>query len=155
MISIVNGVTNRTKTLSLVIGLIGLAGCAVGWVVSAQEFFIAYLFAVVFFLGLSLGSLGLLMIHHLTAGYWGYSVRRFFEAAIANLPLLGLLFVPIFFGLPQLYPWKNPAVVAASEILQKKQAYLTTPWFVIRTVAVFVIWSVMARFLLKWSANRM
>ena len=154
MISIVNGSAARARSLSLVIGLIGLAGCVIGWIFSAREFFLAYLFALVFFIGLSLGSLGLLMIHHLTAGYWGYGVRRFFEAAIANLPLLALLFIPVFFGLHELYPWEHPSLVATNEILQKKAGYLNTSGFIGRTAVDFLIWIVIARFLLKWSAEQ-
>src|SRR5207248_3266229 len=80
--------TSRAKMASLGIGVIGLGMCAIGWIMTPREFFVAYLFAEIFFVGLSLGSLGLLMIHHLTGGYWGYGVRRFLEAAIGNVPLL-------------------------------------------------------------------
>ena len=83
---IVDASANRAKAISLVIGVVGLAGCVIGWITTPREFFVAYLFGEVFFVGLSLGSLGLLMIHHLTGGYWGYGVRRFLEAAVGNLP---------------------------------------------------------------------
>ncbi len=154
MISIVNGSVDRIKIISLGVGVLGLAGCVAGWILAPADFFVAYLFGHLFFLGLSLGSLGFLMIHHLTGGYWGYSVRRFLEAAIGNLPLLALLFVPIFFGLTDLYPWKNPSVIASDEILRHKQIYLNTTGYVIRSVAMFAIWIVMARLLLKWSAEQ-
>jgi hypothetical protein len=94
------------------------------------------------------------MIHHLTAGDWGYAVRRFLECAVGNLPLLALLFVPIFFGLANLYPWDNPVVVAANETLQHTQIYLNPAGFVVRTAIVFVIWILMGRQLLKWSAEQ-
>ena len=98
MISIVNGVAGRAKVISACVAAFGLAGCIAGWILAPGDFFVSYLFAHLFFLGLSLGALGLLMIHHLTGGYWGYSVRRFFESAVGNLPLLAVLFVPVFFG---------------------------------------------------------
>ncbi len=154
MISIVNGSATRIKMTSLGIGIAGLAACVVGWIVSPKEFFVAYLFAIVVFIGLSLGALALLMIHHLTAGFWGYGARRFLEAAMANLPVLALMFIPIFFGLHYLYEWTNPAAVAASELLQKKAGYLNTAGFIGRTVVNFAIWIVMSRFLLKWSAEQ-
>src|SRR2546423_8517851 len=152
MISIVNGLADRAKLISASVGLLGLAGCIAGWIFAPGDFFLAYLFAHFFFLGLSLGALALLMIHHLASGYWGYSVRRFFEAAVGNLPLFAVLFVPVFFGLPHLYPWKNPSVVAADEILPSRLYYLNTPGFVIRTIVVFAVWIVLARLLFKWSA---
>jgi hypothetical protein len=154
MMSIVNSAAGRAKTVCLVIGAIGLAGCVIGWITTPREFFVAFLFGHFFFLGLSLGSLGLLMIHHLTGGRWGYAVRRFLESAAGNLPLLALLFIPIFFGLPYLYPWTNSSLVAASDALRQKQFYLNTPGFVIRTAIVFGVWIVIARLLLNWSAEQ-
>jgi hypothetical protein len=154
MISIVDESAGRLKTASLGIGTIGLIGCVIGCSIGPRDFFLGYLFAEVFFVGLSLGSLGLLMIHHLTGGYWGYSVRRFLEAAVGNLPLLAVLFLPILVGLSQLYPWTHPEVVAAHEALQKKQLYLNGPSFVARTVAVFAVWIIISRLLLRWSAKQ-
>jgi hypothetical protein len=154
MISIINGSTGRLKALSLGIGMVGLAASVVGWILAPGDFFPSYLFAHLFFLGLSLGSLGLLMIHHLTAGYWGYSIRRLLESAIANLPLLAVLFIPVCFGLPELYPWENPAIVAADKVLRARHYYLNTPGYIIRSAVIFAIWIIMARYLLKWSAEQ-
>jgi hypothetical protein len=151
MISIVNNQADRVKIICAGVGVLGLAGCIGGWMFAPADFFVAYLFGHEFFLGLSLGALGLLMIHHLTSGYWGYSVRRFFESAVATLPFLAVLFVPIFFGLPYLYPWKNPSIVAEDEILRRRIYYLNTPGYIFRSVVIFTIWIVMAHFLLKWS----
>src|SRR2546430_7825883 len=154
MKSIFDGSVGHAKNVSLGLGIIGFCGCLIGWFVAPRDFFVAYLFGHFFFLGLSLGSLALLMIHHLTAGDWGYAVRRFLESAVGHLPLLALLFVPIFFGLAQLYPWQNPTVVAANETLRVTQMYLNPPGFVLRTAIVFAIWIIMGRQLLKWSAEQ-
>jgi hypothetical protein len=141
----------RATFISATVGILGLAGCIAGWVLSPATVFAGYLFGHQFFLGLALGALGLLMTHHLTSGYWGYSVRRFLESAVGTLPLLAILFVPIFFGLSHLYPWKNPAIVAESEILRSRLYYLNTPGYIIRSAVVFAIWIIMAHFLLKWT----
>ena len=154
MNSIFDGFVGRAKNVSLGLGIIGLIGCLIGWFIAPRDFFVAYLFGDFFFLGLSLGSLALLMIHHLTAGDWGYALRRFLESAVGNLPLLALLFVPVFFGLAQLYPWRHPTVVAADETLRETQIYLNAPGFVLRTAIVFAIWIIMARQLLKWSSEQ-
>ncbi len=154
MNSILDRSVGRAKNISLGLGIIGLAGCLIGWFAAPRDFFVAYLCGHFFFLGLSLGSLALLMIHHLTAGDWGYAVRRFLESAVGNLPLMALLFVPIFFGLAQLYPWKNPEIVAANETLRETQIYLNPAGFVLRTAIVFAIWIIMGRQLLKWSAEQ-
>jgi hypothetical protein len=94
------------------------------------------------------------MIHHLTAGKWGYPVRRFFEAAVSTLPLLTVFFVPILFGLAQLYPWADQATLSVNKVLQHKHGYMNAPAFVIRAAIIFAIWILMARLLTKWSAEQ-
>jgi len=55
-------------------------------------------------LGLTVGSLGLLMLQHLVSGHWGIIIRRSLESATRTLPLMVLAFLPIvLFGMHHLY----------------------------------------------------
>ncbi len=143
---------NRARQFSLVIGIVGLIACAIGFTIDRRASSVSYLFGFLVWLGISLGCSGFLMIHHLTGGNWGYPVRRFFEAAIKTMAILAALFVPILFGLRQLYPWANEADLSMDRILQHKQAYMNAPGFITRTAIVFAVWIVGARLLTKWSA---
>jgi len=58
-----------------------------------------------------------------------------------TIPLMALLFVPLLFGLPNLYPWARPAEVVADPILQHREPYLNLPFVLIRAVIYFVAWS--------------
>ena len=80
------------------------------------------------------------MIHYLTGGRWGFAARRFLEAGFMTLPLMAIFFIPIFFGLRELYPWARPAAVAADKILQQKVLYENFPGFLIRSICCFGIW---------------
>jgi len=91
------------------------------------------------------------MIDHLTGGKWGYPARRFFEAAISTLPVLALLFLPILLAGAQLYPWANPQMVSANELLRHKAPYINGSAFFIRAIVLFAIWILGARLLGKWS----
>lgn len=141
----------KQSWMALQVGLLGLVLCAVGWYFDPRAFFIGYLTAELVFLGIALGCMAFLMIHFLTGGKWGWPVRRFFEAAAGTLPLLGLLFVPILFGLRQLYPWAIASTVAADKVLRHKQAYLNAPMFIVRAVILFAIWIWLAHLLNRWS----
>jgi len=91
--------------------LVGGAGVVLGVVGAlthrgdANDFDRAYLFSYIFFLGLSLGSLALLMLHRQLGGAWGFLVRRPLESAAMTLPLMAVLFVPILVDLDKIYPW--------------------------------------------------
>ena len=142
---------NRFQRIAIGCALAGGVACLVGLVTNSAHFFISYLFAYLFWLGLSMGSLLLAMIHHLTGGRWGDVTRRFLEAGYMALPVMALLFLPIFFGLHHLYPWARPDEVARDVILQKRHAYSNVPGYVARTIVLLGLWSWIASRLRRWS----
>ncbi len=126
---------------ALVIGVVGLALCVVGaFIGSLEQFFRSYLFGYIFWLGLALGSLGLLMLHNLVGGPWGWLIRRILESAARTLPVMALLFVPLLFGLHSLYEWTHHDVVQNDPILIQKAPYLNESFFMVRTAIYFVVW---------------
>ena len=129
-----------------------LAGA--GMVLTPRAGFVSYLEAYVFWCSLALGCLNLSAIHHLTGGAWGNVTRRFFEAGYMTLPVLAILFLPILFGLHELYPWSNPAEVAADKILAQKSAYENVPGFTMRAALCFAVWIQIACLLRKWSLQQ-
>jgi hypothetical protein len=140
--------------VALGVGIIGLLVCLLGWWINPRQFFISYLFAELFWLGVALGCMAFLMIHYLTGGKWGWPARRMLEAAAMTLPLVAALFIPIFFGLSQLYPWARPAQVAADHVLQHKHPYLSPPWFIVKAIIIFLIWIWLASLFNKWSSEQ-
>jgi hypothetical protein len=127
------------RSKALIVGLVGLALCAIGFVIDRDHFFRAWLISFWLFLGISCGSLAWVMIQHLSGGQWGV-FRRVFEAASRVLPLLALLGLPVLLGTHSLYPWANPDLVAKDEILRHRALYLNTGFFVIRYVIYFAVW---------------
>ena len=143
---------SRLQQRALVVGGLGLLAGAAGAVMNPDQFFRSWLVGFLFCLGLSAGSLALLMLQHMSGGQWGLIGRRIFEAASRTLPVVALLFVPLLFGLPKLFIWAQPEVVSHDAVLQQKAPYLNVPFFIGRAVLYFVVWLVCAWFLNKWSA---
>ena len=139
------------QRVSLVVGIVGMALCGVGLFFNPTQFFFSYLVGFLFWMGLSLGCLCVLMMHLLTGGGWGYMIRRFLEAAATVLPLMAVLFLPVCFGLRRLYPWMQPEVVHRIEALAKKHAYLNVPMFSVRMAVSFALWIGAAYFISRWS----
>jgi hypothetical protein len=145
---------DHIRKRSLVVAAVALALCAGGAVANPPEFFHAYLTAYLFWLGIALGCLALLMLHHLVSGQWGFVIQRLLESASRTLPLMALLFVPFFFGLRELFLWARPEAVTAQEILRHRQPYLNGPFFSARVVLYFAVWIVLASLLSKWSLEQ-
>jgi hypothetical protein len=103
---------------------------------------------------LSLGCFLVTMIHELTGGRWGYPTRRFLEAGFLVLPLMLLLFIPIFFGLHELYPWARPEDLASEKVLRERHVYQNAWAYIARVVFFLGVWMWMAWCLRKWSLQQ-
>lgn len=141
----------RWQMPALIAGILLLIISVIGAFFRPDEFFRSYLFGYLFWIGLALGSMAIVMTQYLTGGAWGVVTRRTLESATRTLPLLTLLFVPIAIGIPRLYHWAHPNLVQADQIMRHRSGYMNTPWFIGRAVAYFVIWLIVAYFLNKWS----
>jgi hypothetical protein len=141
----------RVQQRGLIVGLAGLAVGAIGALLQPAQFLPSWLIGFTLCLGLTLGSLALLMLQHMTGGNWGMAARRAFEAGSRQLPFCVLLFVPVAVMLPRLYLWAQPEAVKADEILQFKHAYLNVPFFLVRAVFYFLLWYGCAYYLTRWS----
>ena len=129
---------DRLRFLALVAGAAGIVALIIGLIAQPAYFFRSYLVGWVFWTGVALGSLVLVMVNHMTRGAWGVAARRVLEAATRTLPWMLLLFLPIAFGMDSLYPWTDTA--HHDEILQQKAAYLNQPAFFVRLVIYFAVW---------------
>lgn len=130
---------NVTKPL-FGIGIVGLIATGVGYFINHDQFFFSYLTSFSFFTSIALGALVLLMIHHLTRSEWGVTLRRIPEALTSNLWIWGLFFIPLLFGMHSLYHWTHADAVASDPVLQGKEPYLNTTFFIIRQIIYFGIW---------------
>ena len=109
----------------------------------------SWLLAFLFVLSIALGSLFFVLVAFATKAGWSVVVRRIAENAMATLPLLALLFVPIALGLEHLYPWAGPH--EGDHLLEWKRPYLNVPFFVGRAVLYFAVWSGLALWYLRRS----
>lgn len=130
----------RTQWIALLVGFLSLLACLLLGFASPQQGLLSYLFAFLFFTGLSVGSLALVMVHLLTGGAWGDYLRPQLLAAARILPLQAVLVLPILFGLPVLYPWARADLLAHDSLLRSQSWYLDPTSFVIRTIVYFVLW---------------
>jgi hypothetical protein len=143
----------RLRSRSLLLPGIGLAAAVAGFAIAGDDFWPSYLIAYIFWLGITLGSLAVLMVHHLSGGAWGMVGRRVWEASTRTLPLMALLFIPIFWKLPVLYSWARPEA-ANDHIIHEKAAYLNAGFFGIRAIVYFALWGGLIFFLTKWSKEQ-
>jgi hypothetical protein len=146
---------------SMALGMLGVGAVlfVIGWVMDPPRanhpgVFTSYLFAYMFWIGVTCGSLGLLMLHHTVGGGWGFLIRRFMEAGTRLFLPMAILFIPIVIALISfpLYRWAHAG--PDDHIVHAKAPYLNVPFFLARAVLYFLIWGGLAWFFNKWGATQ-
>jgi hypothetical protein len=140
--------------VGLLVGVTVLTLCAIGGFADPQQFFQSYLVGYIYWLVITLGCLGVLMLHHLISGRWGFVIRRLLESGARTLPLMVVLFIPVLLGMHDLYIWTHTDIVAQDPILTFKQPYLNETGFYMRAVVYFSLWLLWTWLLTKWSREQ-
>src|SRR3989442_1841700 len=136
------------------VGAAAAAASLLGAWLDPGQFFRSYLVAFLYWLSIALGCSAIAMLHHLTRGGCGLMIMRVLEAASGTLPLVALFFVPLLFGLPDLYRWARPEEVRADALLRHQAVYLNAPFFIARAALYFAIWCGFAWALGRLSARQ-
>ena len=159
----------RLQQRALGVAVLGIVLCVIGYFVQAKDFaghfFQSYLLAFLLVLGLSLGSLGLLMLQHLTVGHWGIMIRRPLESATRVLPVVAILFLPIpIWGMTHLYGYVAPAhgwlgapTSGDGALSDLQKTYLVTSGplgFYGRAIIYFVVWLGLMFLFNSWSREQ-
>jgi hypothetical protein len=133
----------------------GGAGLSViGAAMNPKEFGFSWLLAFMFFLSIALGSLFLVMVHHLSDAGWSVATRRVCEHIASLLfPWLALLFLPVAFFAKYIYSWMamDPH---GNGSLSAKWPVFTLPGFYIASAIFFGLWWLLSSRLRRWSLKQ-
>lgn len=148
-------VMTQARRPALIIGAVALGLSAVALAIgSSGDFFRAYLVGYLLVLGLSLGSMGLLFVHHLVGGAWGFIIQRQLEAATRVLPFVAVAFLPMLLHVlvaeHPIYHWAEHGAAEHDALLAHKAPYLNPVGFSLRAVLYFGVWGA-----LIFSLNRL
>lgn len=134
----------RTLMLgSAIAGAVGLVITVLLGFANPRETLFAYLIAFVYWLGLSIGGITLVMANNSASARWNVTVRRIGEAFGAVVPLFAILFLPLLLGAKHIWLWTDPshATEEQAHLIAHKAAYLNLPSFTIRALVYFAIWT--------------
>jgi hypothetical protein len=130
------------RNVLFLIALISVAACVAGYIEDPARFFRSYLVAFTFTSAIGLGAFFFVMVKYMAGSAASVTVRRIMENVMVTLPMGAILFVPLIFGLKYVYSWTDPTVMQSSSALKAKSAFLTENFFVLRTYAFFLLWSI-------------
>lgn len=145
---------NRLRTLALGVGGIGLIVWAIGLYFSPEQALRSWLLGFIFWGGIGIGSLGVLMLQYLTGGAWGVVIRRIVEAGSRTLPIIVILFVPLAIGV-YLHAVYNFTHLPPDDYVMKWRGWYMTPWgWILRSAVYFALFYMMVSLLNGWGAQQ-
>ncbi len=144
---------HKLPKMSLIAGLVLTV---FGFIVGAQwkQFLLSYVQTFMFFLSIGLGSLFLVIVHHIFDANWSVPTRRICEnISVTFLTVLAPMWLPIMFFGPQIYEWmgENPIFPHA---LEAKEVYLNRFAWSIRGFIYFAVWIGVSHNLRKLSLSQ-
>ena len=143
------------RAIAVALGVAGVGG--IGFVVALaidstqalSSYLIAYSFAVTVVIGL----VAFVMGAHAMNAAWPTTVRRLAEVGFGAMPLLVVLYLPLFWSM-RLYPWAHPERVTdhhVRELVEHKLPVMNAPFFFARAVGFLLLWTLVAEMLRRWS----
>jgi hypothetical protein len=122
--------------------VLGVIGCVIAAASDWTAFLHAWLCSYLFWLGLPLAGITLVLVHDLSGGGWMTTARPVVDAAAATMPIASLAGIPAFVGLNSLYSWTHPPADLGNVF------YLNPTDFFVRYGVYVVLWNVLAAFVL-------
>lgn len=142
----------RLRMLALGIGGIGLIVWAVGLYFQPEQALRSWLLGFIFWGGIGIGSIGVLILQYLTGGAWGVVIRRIVEAGSRTLPVILVLWLPLAIGLTSLYEWTH--LPPDDYAMKGRGWFMTTESWILRSVVYFALFGVIVFLLNKWGGEQ-
>jgi hypothetical protein len=127
---------------ALLVAVAGLIGCAAGLLLAPRETLIAWLVAWLAWGSIPIGALAVLMLVALIPGSWRELYVPPLTIGTTLMPLVAIAMIPLLIGSELIYPWTAAGATAGYAAF--KAAWLSTDFFVVRTIVYLLVLSILA-----------
>ncbi|MBK9155882.1 MAG: hypothetical protein IPM25_17015 [Chloracidobacterium sp.] len=145
---------NRLRTVALGAGGIAFIVWAVGLYLDPEQALLSWLLGFIFWGGIGIGSLGLLILQYLTGGAWGVVIRRIVEAGSRTLPVIVILFVPLAIGVMTHTAYEFTHLPPDDYTIKHRGWFMAPESWVLRSAIYFALFGVMVYLLNKWGGEQ-
>ncbi len=106
-----------------------------------------------YFITIAVGATFFYAIQYITQSGWAAQFIRVPLAFSSYLTVAGVLILLLIFGMNSLYHWSIPGAGDHDVLIEHKSPYLNIPFFFIRLIIFFTLWTIMTRLLNRASIN--
>ncbi len=143
---------HKMPIIAFMLGIMCILYWVTGFKADPHRAMYGYLFAFICVLSIALGAMFFVIIQHLSRAGWSVVVRRIAEFAMWTMPLFVVLFLPIAFWAPDIFPWSH--IETGDVILENKASYLNMNFFMVRSAIYFAIWLLIGWWFYKTSVGQ-
>ena len=136
----------RSLRAVVIVAAAALIACLVAAILDPARTALGWVVGFAYAAGLCAAAIVFVAALHVSGAKWSTVLRRPLEALGAAAPVLAVLFLPLWFALPVLYPWASasPGLPPHEmEMLAAKEAWLNVPFFLGRAAVYLVAWIVL------------
>jgi hypothetical protein len=130
---------------------IGVLSFVLGFIFDAKRTWANYLLNNYYFLSLAIGAAFFGAIQYIAQAGWSAAFKRIPEAMAAYIPFAAVFFVILYFGMHSVFEWTHEEVVQNDHLLQHKSPYLNIPFFFVRVIVFFSVWTILSKLLRRLS----
>lgn len=144
-------VSGTVKTILLILIALGIASFVFGFVTDGKRAWANFLLVNYYFLQIAIGAAFFMTLQSISQAGWSAGFKRVPEAISLYIPVAAIFFLLLVFGIHSIYEWSHKEVVAADELIRHKTPFLNTPFFYIRLLLYFALWTIMVVLLRRTS----
>jgi len=144
-------VPQKFKNLLYALIAIGFVSMAAGFVIDPARAWANYLLNNYYFVSLAIGAAFFGAIQYIAQAGWSAAFKRIPEAMASYVPVAGVFFLLLYFGMHSLFHWSHEGITETDKLIAHKAPYLNIPFFFVRVILFFGLWTVMIRLLRRIS----
>lgn len=141
------------KFKNLLYGLIaiGVISMVAGFILNPHRAWANYLLNNYYFVSLAIGAAFFGAIQYITQSGWSSAFKRIPEAMASYVPVAAVFFLMMYFGMHSIFHWSEAGITETDKLLAHKAPYLNVPFFFIRVILFFGLWTLMIKLLRRLS----
>lgn len=144
----------KTQKNLVIIAAIGGAIFIAGLFFAPERIWPNVLLANYYLLSLGLAGIFFVALQYVSNAGWSAAIRRVPEAMSSVLPISGVIALLTIFGIHSVYEWSHESAITHDHLLQAKSGWLNIPFFIVRSVIYFILWSSFTYFIVRSSRRQ-
>ncbi len=134
------GIPSSYSRVGWTLLILGLLLTVISFAINPKHASFGLIMTLTFVSTVGIGALFWVGIEYVSSAVWSTPMRRPFEFISGVIPFLIILAIPLLFNMNTIFEWTHKALFKDDPAMLVKAPYLNVPFFIVRTIVVFLVW---------------